>query len=132
MKHLEDFKKEFCCYEYLSLLEFRTMIAEMIEYYIDEVDEWYYQGYSDNLPIPLEKLTTIPKGYVKVGFITTHDYFVGLAYRYSGGDVQIYNHHKTNANIVTRPDKGWRGSNEAMSYITLMKEININKLIDKI
>lgn len=131
MKHLEDFKKEFCCYEYLSLVEFRTMIVEMIEFYIDEVDEWYYQGNSDYLPIRLDKLTDIPKGDVKVGFIK-YDYFVGLAYRYSGGDVQIYNHHKTTANIVVRPDKGWRGSNEAMSYITLMKEININKLIDKI
>lgn len=131
MKYLEDFKKEFCSYEYLSLLEFRSIIAEMIEYYIDEVDEWYYQGNSDNLPIPLEKLTTIPKGYVKVGFIT-YDYFVGLAYRYSGGDVQIYNHHKTNANIVTRCDKGWGGSSTAMSYMTLMKEINLNKLIDRI
>lgn len=131
MKHLEDFKKEFCGYEYLSLLEFRTMIAEMIEFYIDEVDEWYYQGDADKLPIPLEKLTTIPKGYVKVGFIT-HDYFVGLAYRYGGGDVQIYNHHETNANIVTRCNNSWDNSNAAMSYITLMKEINIIKLIDKI
>lgn len=131
MKYLKQIEKDYFTYKNLSLLYFREIITDMIEYYIDEIDEWHYQRYDDILPIPLKQLTDIPEGVVKVGFII-YDYFVGLAYRYDECDVQIYNHHKTTANIATKKNEGWSISDYATSYIELTKEINIKKLIDRI